>query len=99
MYGITEVCYDSTPERINSVKVHQVLSDGSLGTSQVWKKQDVVNAINVRREVFYTYPPSNGKPRQGARVEVVPLNGQYYIRTDRNSIARDNLGELPRFYC
>ena len=35
--------------------------------------------------------------RQGADIHVVTVNGREYLRTDRNEVEEDNLGELPEF--
>jgi hypothetical protein len=65
MNAITQVCYNSTPRHINSVKVAPILSNGKLGAESTATRQTVIDAIK-RNEVYYTYP--NGKQAQKLRL-------------------------------
>ena len=40
---------------------------------------------------------NNGQWVNGAKVEIISVNGGKYLRTDRNNTPKDNLGSLPEF--
>lgn len=39
------------------------------------------------------------KWEKGEKVNVISRNGKQYLRTDKNEIEEDNLGNLPEYNC
>jgi len=87
-YFITRVSYDKEHSHIINVKL---LKDMKTNMPEVWKKDDIIKAIKEGK-VFFTY--KNG---ERAKVEPFPIDGKVYLRTDKNSTPKDNLGNLPEF--
>lgn len=59
----------------------------------------VIQTIQANQTVM-TAPPSStepGKIVRGAKVEVVEIGNDLFIKTVRDNTKRDNLGELPEF--
>lgn len=95
-YGISAVKYNSRGTHIDQVRVHKDNGD-SIGAPKVWLREQVVSALETGY-TFVTIPKNNqGNWIRGRNVEIIKVNGTKYIRTDRNSIASDNLENLPRF--
>ena len=95
-YCVSAVHYNSEHTHIVKTKVH---SDGgdTIGAASEWTRADVVDAIG-RGKTFVTITrSSDGKWNKGEDVRVVTVNGAKFIRTDSNSKALDNLGNLPEF--
>jgi len=63
-----------------------------------WRsKLSVAVDINILGKVIYTaYEHGNGYI-DGSKVRAIHHNGTYYLRTDANNIAADNLGNLPEY--
>jgi hypothetical protein len=94
-YLISEVHYYND-EFISQLKVHEDLGD-TVGQANVWDREKVVYSINNGTSFCTILKNSEGKWNKGADVHVVFVNGKYYLRTDKNNTARDNLGNLPEF--
>lgn len=95
-YCVTHVRYNTKRTHIDSVKMCEDKGD-SLGSAMVVSRQWVVESIE-QNTTFVTAPPGEeGKIKEGARVEIIVVNGEKYLRTDANSKAADNLGNLPEF--
>ena len=95
-YCISAVRYNTEHTHIVKAKVH---TDGgeTIGSASEWMRSEVVDAIG-RGKTFVTITrTSEGKWNKGEDVRVVTVNGVKYIRTDANSKASDNLGNLPEF--
>ncbi|MBD3277770.1 MAG: DUF3892 domain-containing protein [Candidatus Aegiribacteria sp.] len=96
-YGISRIRLDSDDNHIERVEICPNPS----------KKNDPINFFDVSRRTvileftkqitFVTITQENGEWHRGANVHAVPVDGGVYIRTDRNKIAEDNLGNLPKF--
>ena len=80
---ITEVCHGS-----NHIKMVK------LSNETILTKQQVVNKIKNGNSVYT-------KTRNGitAKVNTFKRNGVDYIRSDRDTTTKDNLGKLPTFSC
>lgn len=93
-YWISEVCYkDNHIESVRIYKDNEVV----YGLEETWTVTSVIDTINEGNNIS-TMIKKNGRWCAGAKVEVVDLKGTNYIRTDRDSSAKDNLENLPKFY-
>jgi hypothetical protein len=69
-----------------------------FGKDYISTRNEVVNSIRMFGITYRTlYQDNRGNWNRGAIVQVVRVNGTFYLRTDSNEIAVDNLGELPEF--
>lgn len=95
-YWITGKRLDSGKTRIIALE-RRHNSEALFAASGIVSKDVVVNDILNKRIVYYTARKINGKWQQGSRVRVIPGKnpGEYYLRSDANNIAWDNLDELP----
>lgn len=95
-YYISHVRYNT--ERTHIVKVRAYPNSGSqLGNPAEWARTEVVNAIGRGQTFMTMYKGADGQWKQGEDVRIVTIGGVKYIRTDNNSKAADNLGNLPEF--
>lgn len=97
-YLISAVRYSESysGKYISHLRVHTdsgtAISDGSTYT-----KSDVISKINAGSSVITIYKNASGSWNKGEDVRVITVNYQDFLRTDANSIAADNLGNLPEF--
>jgi DNA-binding LytR/AlgR family response regulator len=68
------------------IKKHIENVKGMAG--EIFSRQEVVSLLNSGKKITTVL---------GAEVSIVNVKGIEYIRTDKNSIEEDNLGELPTF--
>lgn len=93
-YYISEVCYNKEHTHIEKIKAHPI---NDIDKGEIYTKLSVVEAIE-KEIVFYTMYKQNVRWQEGSKVRVVTsTSGNKYIRSDRNSTAKDNLGDLPEF--
>ena len=95
---ILRVRYNAEHTHIVQVEVAED-SDTSHGPKQVWTRQQVIQTIQAGK-VVYTAPPSPKDPTKvvkGAKVEVVQIGSDLFIKTVPDYTKRDNLGSLPEF--
>ena len=64
--------------------IERVKGSGGL----IFSRQEVVRLLKNGKKITTV---------RGAEVSIVNVKGIEYIRTDKNSIEEDNLGELPTF--
>jgi len=95
-YGISAVRYNSSETHIEKVRVHKDSGD-SIETPEIWLREKVVSSLETGYTFVTILKNNQGNWNKGRNVEIVRVNGTKYIRTDRNSIASDNLENLPRF--
>jgi fructose-1,6-bisphosphatase len=81
--------------RITHLKVQANRNEKPDGQSFEWKREDVIDSIESKtnQKHFQTWYSN----KVGAKVEVVKVNGNKYLRTDRNETPKDNLENLPNF--
>lgn len=97
-YAIHAVRYNKERTHIEFVSAMQVSWLGGFGVAQSYHRQTVIDMIDIQHYKFATtVRQQNGLWTQGPQVYVVTVNGKKYLRTDGNSIARDNLENLPEF--
>jgi len=80
---------------ISSVLVHTGVAGNRLSKGLVVDKSTVIQRINqgqTFKTVTYNY--TQGEWRAGAKVTVVNIGGNLFLRTMPDSTLRDNLGNL-----
>ena len=92
-YVITAVEYNSQRTHIVAVEVHEDLGS-SLGAASRIIRQKVVDLIKSRKS-FITATKSNDKWTKGEEVRIIKIGSSEFIKTDNNSVEKDNLGKLP----
>jgi len=92
-YVITAVGYDGSGKQIVEVEVREDL-DTTLDAPSVWRRQSVIQAIR-NGFTFVTAFERAGSWHRGAKVEIVRVGFEEFLRTDANQERADNLGELP----
>ncbi len=60
-------------------------------------RSSVVADIEGGNTVMTATKGNDGKYYKGAEVHVVKIDGVKYIRTDANTVKKDNLGNLPQY--
>lgn len=95
-YCISVVRYNAEHTHIVKVRVHADSGD-TMGAATEWTRSEVVTAIDTRKTFVTITRSSDGKWSKGEDVRIVTVGGVKYIRTDANSKASDNLGNLPEF--
>lgn len=95
-YCISAVRYNPEHTHIVKVRVCQDLGE-QLGNSTEWMRSEVVTSIGQGKSFVTIYKNADGKYNKGEDVRVVAVTAVKYIRTDANSKAADNLGNLPEF--
>jgi len=95
-YLITQVSYDDQKNHILKVKSCEDLGD-RVGDSFIESRKEVI--AKLKRGLSYCTAPMNreGKLIKGQPVVIVKINGIEFIKTEKNDIPKDNLGELPEF--
>ncbi|MBD3399450.1 MAG: DUF3892 domain-containing protein [Candidatus Coatesbacteria bacterium] len=86
-------CCSYSSGHISSAGVHENLH-GSLGSKVIRSRSWIVGRIKAMYS-FCTIVRTAGRWRKGAKVNVITVGGNLYLRTDANRTKRDNLGELP----
>jgi len=80
---------------ITDVMVHSPVSSGRLSKGKVYTKDEVLASISMGNAfTTATFNYSTGSWSVGAKVGTVKIGYNIYLRTDRDSTARDNLGNL-----
>ena len=95
-YCISKVQYDFEHTHIIKVKV-QLDNGDTLGPESEWMRTQVVNSLQNSKTFITISKAGDNQWRKGEDVRVVTINGTKYLRTDANSKASDNLGNLPEF--
>lgn len=97
-FVITKVRYDNDHSRITQVKRAEYDPDqNEFGSRSDQSRQTVVSSIEAGKQHYTVPPDGNGGYTWGANVEVIPINGEKFIRTDGNSVEGDNLENLPEY--
>ena len=87
--------------RINEVRA-MILTDNGLSSPLGYDRRGVIQSFN-NNDKWYTClfkEERDGKNiwTKKAEIHIVEIDGENFIRTDRNKIKSDNLGELPEFW-
>ena len=92
-YSVSSVRYDRRHQHIQLVRVHTEPNHFLLG-NQV--RHQVVESVR-RGNGWITIVQDSASWRKSADVHIVIAKGREYLRTDRNEVEEDNLGNLPEF--
>lgn len=92
-YVITAVRYTPNGSHISDLEV-RVDNGETINAGTEWTRQQVIQAID-NRYTFVTAILRDGSWRRGADVHAVTIGRERFLRTDRNQLRADNLGELP----
>lgn len=95
-YLISEVRYSPDHKRILQVKQHKDL-DGEVSKGEIVER-DVVSS-NIKKGITYMtiHNGSSTTWKSGDMVRGFVVDGDYYIRVDKNKVNLDNLGMLNEF--
>ena len=93
---ISAVRYSADETHIETVRVHKDLGE-SVGSAKVSSRIDVVNNIKSGLAYLTILKSADGDWRKGQEVHIIEVGNEEFIRTDKNSVARDNLENLPEF--
>lgn len=95
-YCISAVSYSEDPKHIKEAKVHKD-KGGTIGPGKTWSRSQIVSSIESEHSFITILRSEDGKFERGEDVHVIKVNGKEYIRTDKNEIKEDNLGDLPEY--
>lgn len=92
-YLISEVRYSPDHKRILQVKQHKDL-DGQVGEGEIVERN--VISSNIKKGITYMtiHNGSSTTWKKGDMVKGFTVDGDYYIRIDKNKVTMDNLGML-----
>ena len=95
-YLISEVRYSPDHKRILQVKQHKDF-DGEVSEGEIVER-DVVSS-NIKKGITYVtiHNGSSTTWKKGNVVRGFRVDGDYYIRVDKNKVKLDNLGMLNEF--
>ena len=93
---ISAVRYNADKTRIEGVRVRKDLGD-KIGPANESTRAAVVK--NIKNGVSYMtiLKGKDGKWNKGQEVHIIKVKNEEFIRTDKNAVASDNLGNLPEF--
>ena len=95
-YWIYSVRYNAEHTHIDRVRGYPA-SGGSFGNHAEWTRKEVVNLIEQGYAFATMFKGSDGNWKKGEDVRIITVNNVKFLRTDSNSKAADNLGNLPEF--
>ncbi|SYW02559.1 conserved hypothetical protein [Oenococcus oeni] len=98
-YLIYAVHYADEPYRkhIAEVKTHKDLDDKAGRETYSFSKDEVIRYISTSTTFCTIYKDVNSPWKQGKQVIVETVGSEKYIKTERNGIKADNLGDLPTY--
>lgn len=94
-FGIFRVRYNAERTAIAELEVRPDQGE-NFGETQRVARLGIVNAIE-QGTTFVTVVSRDGKFHRGEDVRVIVVQGVKYIRSDRNAVRGDNLGQLPEY--
>ena len=94
-FVISAVRYSPDHKYISELKQHPD-NDGEIGEGQIMDRATV--AANIKKGKKYSTVFNAGTNwKIGNEVRTFITDGEFFIRADKNKVARDNLGPLPEF--
>jgi len=90
---ISAVRYSSDHKYITELLQHED-QDDSVSEGVIVKRDDVAHAIKKGKR-FKTIYNSVDNWKIGDEIRTFMIDGDFFIRTDKNKVGRDNLGTLP----
>ena len=93
---ISEVRYTPDRTRILEVKQHEDL-EGSVGEGEIVSRSVVSSNLKKGNTYCTIHNGSSENWKIGDKIRTFNVEGEYFIRTDKNKVNRDNLGLLNEF--
>jgi len=90
---ISAIRYSPDHKYITELVQHED-QDDSISQGTIVKKLDVTDAIKKGKSYMTIYN-SNDNWKIGEKIRVFMVDGEVFIRNDKNKVNRDNLGQLP----
>ena len=90
---ISAIRYSPDHKYITELVQHED-QDNSISEGTIVKKLDVTDAIKKGKSYMTIYN-SNDNWKIGEKIRVFMVDGEVFIRNDKNKVNRDNLGLLP----
>jgi hypothetical protein len=94
-YVISAVRYSSEPRHIVQIEVMDDIGE-KVTNKRIESRQNVVTLLKLKHKIITIYKSENGW-KKGDEINIFPVNGREYIKTEGNNKEEDNLGELPEF--
>jgi len=92
-YLISEVRFSPDHKYITELVQHEE-GDDHISEGIIVKKSDVTDALKKGKSYMTIYN-SKDNWKIGEKIRVFMVEGEVFIRTDKNKVSRDNLGLLP----
>lgn len=93
---ISEVRYAPDRKRIQEVKQHEDM-DGSVGEGEIVSRATVSSNLKKGFSYMTIHNGSSENWKKGDTVRTFIVEGEHFIRIDKNKVSRDNLGLLNEF--
>jgi len=90
---ISAIRYSPDHKYITELVQHED-QDDSISEGTIVKKLDVTDAIKKGKSYMTIYN-SNDNWKIGEKIRTFMMDGEVFIRNDKNKVGRDNLGLLP----
>ena len=94
-YLISAVRYSADHKYITEMKYFED-KNGSMGQEKIVDRATVAADVKKGRKYMTVYSVGNNW-RKGDKVRSFIVDGEFFIRADKNKVNRDNLGTLPQF--
>lgn len=95
-YGISAVKFNDGENHVDQVRVHKDKGN-AMGDAEVWPRERVISALESNYTFITILNYNGGVWDEGKEVNIVQVNGNKYIRTDKDQTPSDNLDNLPKF--
>ena len=92
-YLISEVRYSPDHKRILQVKQHEDLDD-KISEGKIVDKEIVASNLKKGKTYMTIYNTSSKTWKKGEKIRGFLVDGEYFIRTDKNKVNLDYLGML-----
>jgi len=90
-YFVTNVKYNVDENRIGILEVRSDIEEDE----DFWPREKVVEQIEKFNKTFCRVNKSNmGVWQKNSKINLVDINGEKFLRTDKNKICRDNLEKI-----
>ncbi len=94
--GISKVRYDSHHALLDYAVQH-LIDDNGLHEGRQVNRKDILSNLYSRMMYKTIVLAANNMWSDGADIGIVTIHGIDYLKTDRNPIPCDKLGNLPEF--
>lgn len=94
-YLISEVRYSPDHKRILQVKQHEDV-DGQISEGEIVDRDVVASNLKKGKTYMTIYNGSSKTWKKGEKVRGFSVDGEDYIRTDKNKVNLDNLGMINK---